>query len=272
MENTHAQGWRRKKSSERRLGYAGSQLIQYKSNEVYYESDLVFFEAAECAGRRPVKWRVQVIMLYILQNVQLWGKMTSIRIAQLVPMKIICPREKQPSLKTITCPMAFDELGMNFITAFQVFFCVCACEIWWCFRMLKLMNNLLRWPKEAHRVHSGWDGQFTLHLCKLYQTGESIVAPAEREPEHKKKQGKKSVKPVALTYLTAMSWIVRAFEVDAWLFFLSPPPLLSILTVSLSTFRVLCKSQPAQEESNAFSLRSHSVSKLLFCYHPKMER
>lgn len=27
-----------------------------------------FFEAAECAGRGPVKWRVQVIMRYILQK------------------------------------------------------------------------------------------------------------------------------------------------------------------------------------------------------------
>lgn len=78
-----------------RLGYAGSGLIQYKSNEVYYESDAGLFGAAECAGRGFVKWRVQVIMPCILQNVQLWREMTSARMAQLVPMEIICTWEKR---------------------------------------------------------------------------------------------------------------------------------------------------------------------------------
>lgn len=52
MENTHTIG------QTVRVGYAGSELIQYQSNELYYESDLVLFEAAECAGRGLVKWRV----------------------------------------------------------------------------------------------------------------------------------------------------------------------------------------------------------------------
>ena len=67
--------------------------------------------------------------------------------------------------------------------------------------------------KWGGRPRTGSDTQFTLHLCKLYQTGESSVAPAQREPEQnnrkkKKKQSReeKSVKPVALTYLTAVVW------------------------------------------------------------------
>lgn len=101
-----------------RLSYAGSELIQYKSNEVYYESDVVFLKQLSVQEEEPVKWRVQVIMLNILQ---LWGKMTSMRIAHLVPMEIIFPLKKkkpQPSLKSITWPVAFDELLMNFITVF----------------------------------------------------------------------------------------------------------------------------------------------------------
>ena len=40
MENTH----RSKKQLTVSLGYAGSELIQYESNEVYYESDVVFLK------------------------------------------------------------------------------------------------------------------------------------------------------------------------------------------------------------------------------------
>lgn len=40
MEHTH----RGKKQLTVRLSYAGSELIQYKSNEVYYESDVVFLK------------------------------------------------------------------------------------------------------------------------------------------------------------------------------------------------------------------------------------
>lgn len=38
------------------------------------------------------------------------------------------------------------------------------------------------WPNEDRR---GLATQFTLHLCKLYQTGESAMAPTQREPEQK---------------------------------------------------------------------------------------
>lgn len=75
-----------------KLSYAGSELIQYKSNEVYYESDVVFLKQLSVQEEEPVKWRVQVIMLNIFQ---LWGKMTSMRIAHLVPMEIIFPLKKK---------------------------------------------------------------------------------------------------------------------------------------------------------------------------------
>lgn len=65
--------------------------------------------------------------------------------------------------------------------------------------------------KRGGLPRTGSDTQFTPHLCKLYQTGESSLAPAQREPEQnnqpkkkKKSREEKSVKPVALTYLTAV--------------------------------------------------------------------
>lgn len=76
MENTH---WGEKATNSE----AKSELIQYKSNEVYYESDVVFLKQLSVQEEEPVKWRVQVIMLNIFQ---LWGKMTSMtsmRIASL---------------------------------------------------------------------------------------------------------------------------------------------------------------------------------------------
>lgn len=87
MEHTH----RGKKQLTVRLSYTGSECIQYKSNEVFYESDVVFLKQPSEQEEGPMKWRVQVIMLNILQNVQLCGKMASVRMAQLVPMEIICP-------------------------------------------------------------------------------------------------------------------------------------------------------------------------------------
>lgn len=62
---------------------------------------------------------------------------------------------------------------MNFNTLFKVLFCD--------------LVILSLWPQEAHRgsLHTRSDMQFTLHLCKLYQTGESTMAPTQREPEQK---------------------------------------------------------------------------------------
>lgn len=56
-----------KKQLTVKLSYAGSELIQYKSNEVYYESDAVFLKQLSVQEEEPVKWRVQVIMLNIFQ-------------------------------------------------------------------------------------------------------------------------------------------------------------------------------------------------------------
>lgn len=100
-----------------RLSYTSSELAQYKSNGLYYKSDVLFFEAAECAGSGAVKWREQVIMLNVLQNAWLRGEKPTFKVrrAQLFSVDIICPLNKHLSLKIIICPMALKEVQMNVV-------------------------------------------------------------------------------------------------------------------------------------------------------------
>lgn len=53
MEHTH----RGKKQLTVRQSYAGSELIQYKSNEVYYESDVVFLK--QPSVQEGSTWRLE---------------------------------------------------------------------------------------------------------------------------------------------------------------------------------------------------------------------
>lgn len=59
MEHTHGG----KQHLRVRLSWPSLQLIQYKSNEVYYEANVFFFKAAEPADKGKQNWMYHVGLL-----------------------------------------------------------------------------------------------------------------------------------------------------------------------------------------------------------------
>lgn len=102
-----------KKQLTARLSCTSSELIQYESNEVYYESNVGFLKQPSVQEEAPWSAGYKSLCSTFWKMLDCEG--TSIRAAQLAPMEIyfFVPTEKKkkhPSLKIIICPMAFAEL------------------------------------------------------------------------------------------------------------------------------------------------------------------
>lgn len=127
---------------------------------------------------------------------------TPIRPARLVPMEIVRKIKKHPCLKIILCPMAFAELHKNCIALFKVYAGLAVLH------HVSTHSNQSVWPRRGlpaqHRACT------SRRVC--VRTGESIVASPWPGPEHKKNTTEEeSVKPVALTYLTAEKFFLSDF-------------------------------------------------------------
>lgn len=165
--------------------------------------------------------------------------MTSIRMAQLVPMDIICPWKKHPSLKIIVCPMAFGELSMNFIMLFKVL----ADSV--------ILSHVSRneWSiTSAKRSRRGLSTQAQTRssLCICVSFIKQVNSPWHllSESLNKNTTEEKSVKPVALTYLTVVVWaeqweLEKAVSVFFFLTVASSP----FHCFSILCFAAFCKSQ-----------------------------
>lgn len=139
--------------------------------------------------------------------------------------------------------MALDELKINFITVFKVFGIWRDLAIF--FGLFRLMNNLLLWPKEPPRDPRGLTAQdqtnISLCICVSFMTQVNPWWHLLSESLNKSTTEEKSVKPVALTYLTVVCEPNTEGSTSQCLSF--SLSLLPRFRFSILSFAALCKSQ-----------------------------
>lgn len=77
--------------------------------------------------------------------------------------------------------------------------------IWWFFCVFRWMNNILLWPKKAHRGLSTQDQtRSSLCICVSFMRQVNLPWHLLSKSLNKNTTEEKSVKPAALTYLTVV--------------------------------------------------------------------
>lgn len=96
--------------------------------------------------------------------------------------------------------MAFDELHLNFTIMFKVIADLVVLP------HVSVNSGSIAFAKTKPQrpLHTSSDMQFTLHLCKLYQNRWIWHGTYSARARTKNTTEEKSVKPVALTYLTVV--------------------------------------------------------------------